>query len=524
MAPPPSLSSSSSSSFSGTILFLLLISVSTIVLRAVYRLTFHPLVRFPGPKLAAVTNLYAVSYDLSSEDCLVKHLKHLHDRYGAFALLFRPIVRVRPNELHVFDWDAYRTVFKPNSDFHRPREFYNAPQCEGSFLNVSDGRVAKPHRDLFVQAFSRRAIKRLEPLINKKLDRFLERLDEFASRGTAVDLDVAFACFTGDVTMDYCYQMNLGLLDAPLLRPSMMVYLDEFAPIVPFFWYFPGVGNLLNKLVFGDVLPTQKVKAWFPAAAAMKDMMRRCEELVTSLAQAPSGSKEVTSSMFADALDPKGGRYVVSRKELAADAVLMFLAGTDTTAHALTFGFWEMIKRPGILERLRQELGEAKLQLGGSEAVTTLADLENLPYLRAVVKESLRVSMGTSARLPRLVPPQGAVLCGEVIAPGTRVSFSHYVYNNDPAIFHDPYTFKPERWLGDDVNELESHMISFSRGSRNCIGQNLALAELHQAIAHLVERFDFVNSGTTDHDMDWQDKFTPRCMRRLKVKLKVVDH
>lgn len=113
----------------------------------------------------------------------------------------------------------------------------------------------------------------------------------------------------------------------------------------------------------------------------MKDMVEQCEQLITSLAQAPSDSKEVTTSIFADALNPnrEKGQYVVSRKELAADAVLMFLAGTDTTAHALTFGFWEMIKRPEILYRLRQELREAKVQR--HDAVATLGDLENLPYL-----------------------------------------------------------------------------------------------------------------------------------------------
>ena len=56
--------------------------VTVLVLRVIYRLTLHPLARFPGPKLAAITNLYAVSYDLSSKDSLVKHLKTLHDKYG----------------------------------------------------------------------------------------------------------------------------------------------------------------------------------------------------------------------------------------------------------------------------------------------------------------------------------------------------------------------------------------------------------------------------------------------------------
>jgi cytochrome P450 len=127
-------------------------------------------------------------------------------------------------------------VFKAGSDFNRPPEFYNAPQVDGCFLNVSDGRVAKPHRDLFVQAFSKSQIDSLEPLIREKLATFLNRMQEAADQNKSVDLDLAFNCLTADVTMHYCYQMSLDLLESPDFRPSLVVDLHEFAPIVPFFW------------------------------------------------------------------------------------------------------------------------------------------------------------------------------------------------------------------------------------------------------------------------------------------------
>ncbi|OCT46388.1 benzoate 4-monooxygenase cytochrome P450 [Cladophialophora carrionii] len=530
--------------------------ILALVLRVVYRLTLHPLSRFPGPKFAAATNLYAIYYDLLSGDSLVKHLKALHDEYG-------PIVRVRPGELHIFDWDAYRMVFKAGSDFNRAPEFYNAPMVEGSFLNVSDGRVAKPHRDLFIQAFSRAQINGLEPLIHEKVDLFLHRLQEEASQNKSIDLVMAYECLTADVTMYYCYQMSLGLLDAPNFRPKLIVEFHEFDSVVPFFWYFPNIGNVLNKVIF-SLLPESAVKTWFPGAASMKDVMnvrfdysllratrtetsQQCKDLIDSLARAPADSKEVESSIFRNALSPdrEKGQYIATPRELAADAVLVFLAGTDTTAHALTFGTWEMIKRPEIWTRLRQEVMSV---LPETQGFARLADLEKLPFLatvqRGVVKESLRFSMGTSARLHRIVPQQGAVFCGETIAPGTRVSFSHYLYNNDPAVFLDPFSFKPERWMEPNADELERHMVSFSRGSRSCIGMksvrsdflskqlrrhasptallilpsSLAYAELYTTFARLARRFDLVNDGTTGEMMDWTDSYTPRFKGSLKVK------
>lgn len=246
--------------------------------------------------------------------------------------------------------------------------------------------------------------------------------------------------------------------------------------------------------------------------------------MIHSLSSAPPDSTEVQSSIFRTALNPnkEKGQYSASAQELSADSVLMFLAGTDTTANSLLMGVWGLMRQPALWQRLRSEVSEV---IADTSTLAPLRDLESLPLLRAVVKESLRFSMGTSARLGRLVPSSGATLCGEAIMPGSKVSFSHYVYNNDPTIFTDPYTFNPDRWMGskEHTDYLDSHMVSFSRGSRNCLGMNLAYAELYNTFAHLVRRFDLINDGTTEHDMDWSDAFTPSFFGNLKVKLRAVE-
>lgn len=75
------------------------------VVRAIYRITFHPLAGFPGPKFAAVSHLYACWYDLRYATSLVKNLPELHDKYG-------PIVRILPNQLHCRDMDSYNQYVK----------------------------------------------------------------------------------------------------------------------------------------------------------------------------------------------------------------------------------------------------------------------------------------------------------------------------------------------------------------------------------------------------------------------------
>ena len=96
---------------------LLLVLIAFLPCRAIYRLTLHPLARFPGPWLAAVTSLYGASFDLRKNSCYVKILPDLHDKYGLYCRMRNlsrrltyetgPIVRIYPNQLHINDIDAY---------------------------------------------------------------------------------------------------------------------------------------------------------------------------------------------------------------------------------------------------------------------------------------------------------------------------------------------------------------------------------------------------------------------------------
>ena len=175
--------------------------------------------------------------------------------------------------------------------------------------------------------------------------------------------------------------------------------------------------------------------------------------------------------------------------------------------------------------------------------ITVYIQLETDEKKRAIVKESLRLSYGVPGCLPRVVPPSGAVLCGHEVPPGvgilhlpsaihdlltsvylqTIVSSSNYVYHQDPHTFHDPEAFRPERWLAEspgDLREMERNFFPFSRGSRSCIGSNLAHAELNLTLAHLFRRFDISNHGTSERDMQWDDCFSPVTKGHLMVMLK----
>jgi cytochrome P450 len=167
--------------------------------------------------------------------------------------------------------------------------------------------------------------------------------------------------------------------------------------------------------------------------------------------------------------DPAKGQYTPPDVGLTNDAVLMWAAGTETTANTLVQATWAVLHNPQIRKTLQAELQTA---IPDKNEMVDWATLESLPYLRAVIKESLRLSYGVPGRIPRTVPPSGATFCGQYIPPGTSVAHSVYCYHTDDKLFNDAKIFQPERWLEspEKYQELENRMLSFSRGSRSCLG------------------------------------------------------
>lgn len=175
---------------------------------------------------------------------------------------------------------------------------------------------------------------------------------------------------------------------------------------------------------------------------------------------------------------------------LAQDGQILVQGGTLTTSWTLALGCFHLLSSTPALSRLRAELATAMPD--PHAAVTGLAELERLPQLRAVVKESLRLSLGTSGRLTRVCPDEDLVYTdpatGTVFSlpAGTAISMTTYKTVMDPVLFPDPLGFHPERWLHDEVEgRLDRYLTVFGRGSRACLGMALAQAELSLMLAKL---------------------------------------
>lgn len=149
-------------------------------------------------------------------------------------------------------------------------------------------------------------------------------------------------------------------------------------------------------------------------------------------------------------------------------------AGADTVAISMRSAIYRLATNPAVLQKLREELDAMD-----SEEPITYKETQKLPYLKAVVRESLRMYPSVPAPLYRIVPAGGLMVEGRLIPSGTIVGISSLVQNRDTAIFgKDTDVFSPERWLKDEseARYLEAALFNFGgTGPRSCPGRDLAM-------------------------------------------------
>lgn len=185
------------------------------IAKCIYRVTLHPLAKIPGPPLAGLSSLYAMSWDLPVATSYSENFAKWHDQYG-------PIIRIEPNHLHVRDMDACNQVFKVGTKFNRDPAMYSFPFTKGSLFNKLVVKEGKLHRDLYVPYFSKTNVVKMEYFIKEQLTKFMGILDHAYAAGKTVDLTLGYRCLVADTLMTYCYDKPFGAVDAESFEFPMM--------------------------------------------------------------------------------------------------------------------------------------------------------------------------------------------------------------------------------------------------------------------------------------------------------------
>ncbi|KAF1931555.1 cytochrome P450 [Didymella exigua CBS 183.55] len=489
----------------------LLASVAALVL---YRLCLHPLARFPGPRLAAVTSWYEGFYEIVKNGQYSRKISKLHDEYG-------PIIRVAPHELHIRDSRFFEEFYAKN--LHLDKEGWDVRfGTEGGVLTTVNAACHKRRRAALSPMFSRRSILDFIHIIYRHIDTLSIRMQEFEARKEPINLTHAFPALTGDIIMDYFFGFNY----AQLKHPEFESFHDAFQKI-------GGAGHIATQ--FPLMIPMMNaipdaLTEWLQPAA--KNILRFRRDQWNNIRRTMSGESVKTNdakkTIFQEILQSKLPDEDKTQKRLAEEAQIVVGGGVETTAFSLCIATFHIINTPRIYKRLHADLVAAFPNRSSLE----LYPLEQMPYLKACIMEAVRLSYGLSARNPRTRRTMPLQYKDWTIPPNTNVSMTIPEVSHDESIFPNSHEYIPERWLGNPIAPdglpLERYLVSFGRGTRSCMGINLAWTELYLILGMLFRRYKFELHEPSLEDVQLGHDFfipvTKLDARGVRVFVESVDH
>ncbi|KAJ5090223.1 hypothetical protein N7532_008907 [Penicillium argentinense] len=407
----------------------------------VYTLFLHPLSVYPGPKLAAITPLVHLLWDIQGKQHAV--MKDLHDKYG-------DVVRIAPNALCYRASSAWKDIYG-----HRKRGqpvFLKDPSLYAPTPNGVNAIITANEEDhtrmrrLLTHAFSNKALLEQESLLHAYADMLIDKLAGLMGDHCApvVDMTRWFNFTTFDLIGDLAFGEPFDCLTNNQYHWWVMIILDavKASAYLKVFFFYPILLPLLALLVPKHLL--QKREDSF--ALSVEKMRRRLKSGTTR--------PDFTSYIIKHSKDGRS----LTPEEIDANAAVFVLAGSETTAALLSGCVYYLLRYRDKYLRLAKEIRGAF----NKPSDIKLAAITELPYLNAVLTETLRIYPPIPSMLPRIVPDGGAYIDGEFVPAGS----ARFIDDNKEA-------FQP-----------------FSYGPRNCLGQHLANAEMRLIMTKLLWHFD----------------------------------
>ncbi|KAL8704284.1 MAG: hypothetical protein Q9201_002538 [Fulgogasparrea decipioides] len=359
-----------------------------------------------------------------------------------------------------------------------------------SILSANDADHSR-YRRLLSHAFSDRALREQEPLLQYYIDFLVRRLRDHASTSSTIDMVQWFNFTTFDIVGDLALGSSFGNLEKARYDGWISVVFAQFklAALAVTFRFFR-LDGVLKALLPKSAMEKRKQHAG-TANAKIRRRLKLEEE----------GGLNEQRNDFMTYVRRHNDEKGMSVLEIEATFRALVVAGSETTATALSGILGNLLQTLGAMQELVKEIRDAFSH--GSEIVA--AKVDGLAYLNAVIEEGLRMCPPVALGMPRLVPEGGSTVSGFPLPASTFVSCPGYASNRSALNFpSSPNEFNPSRWLSSSSssppnnNSLppmkqgthQSAFNPFSLGPRNCLGRNLAYLELRLILARLVWEFD----------------------------------
>lgn len=434
---------------------------------------YSRLSNIPGPFWARFTDFwrYRVQNSPGHSDRFVD----LHRQHGK-------LVRIGPNHVSISDPAAIPIVYSTNPVWQKAQSYYGAVPVSGkravpSIIAMSEKQHTSVRKSVG-RAFTTNSLLDYEEAIEKTGEELLDVL----AKNPQTDIGQWLQFFAMDMIIRIAFSDTLGLLakgdDIDGTLAAVMARFDHWGH-----WgAVPNTDFLVNK--------------------------SRLATLLRGVGDSPL-ARVGLSKLYARQNDPKRAEYkdlcskfldgqakypeLLQQDEVLGIIMSTIGAGADTTAGTLTYTLYFLSKYPSTKAKLVEEF-QNSLREGTLSTPPKWQEVSKMPYLDAVLMESMRLLPIPAWGLDRVVPAGGATISGVFIPEGTVVGCQIDAVHLDEGVFGEDSTmFRPERWLEaseDQRRQMNRSFLAFSAGKRVCTGIHIAWLEMKKTLPLLLMHFD----------------------------------
>ncbi|KAL8867965.1 MAG: hypothetical protein Q9174_005310, partial [Haloplaca sp. 1 TL-2023] len=324
----------------------------------------------------------------------------------------------------------------------------------------------RQRRKMVNNLFSAKNIEELAPIVNDVIHRALAQAVAAHEKSKPLDIQRLYTGVTIDTIMRVLCDKQLYLIEAEEEEPPFLATLRIFSENFFVLKHFPLLTYLSSKM------PQSWAERLIPGdhqfrKASIPQVTKWIEETASLHEKGVYGAENGRKTILDLLLQPEEGFPPLSKASVVDETYSFCFAGTHTTSFTISLATFYLLRHPEKLAKLRQELKTVE-DKRNSEGLLEYRDVYKLPYLTAIIKESLRLSSPVPGILPRVVPSSGLTWAGHYLPPATPVSIAIRTVHDNPDLFPDPASFSPERWL--ENPDLDHWLVVFGKGSRSCIG------------------------------------------------------
>ncbi|KAH8806005.1 cytochrome P450 [Xylogone sp. PMI_703] len=455
----------------------------------IYRVKFHPLAKYPGPLLAKITGWYPAWHAWRGR----RHIDQLrcHKLYG-------PVVRWGPDFIIFNTHTSIQQIYgeSRNNNIRKADiyTYFSDGKAVASTQSTMEKAQASRKRRILSHAFSDAARKASDDFIVKNADRWCQLLGqtngkEDESWVDAKDMTKYCDWWSFDTAMDLAFGKSYRLLDNPELRFLPSYIMSDFHGLT-FYVVRTGLHRILSatELKNRDTFLTYAIKAMTERATRSEEEKHLPEPLHKDY------------FYFLERATDSESQEGYSIPEIQAECTLLMNAGSTAPSVVIDATFFYLTRYPAVYAKLVTEI---RTTFSSVDEIVSGPKMNSCVYLKAVLKESLRLCPPISGVLPRQVMAGGETVDSVYLPEGTTIGVAAYCIHRNPVYYDNPAEFNPERWIESAVGEeavskARSGFFAFSLGASGCIGKAVAYQEMSITLARLLWRYDFrLKAGDT---------------------------